>query len=169
MHHVLLEKIYTLHFLRGLFCIYMFLMPNWFVVFLKFSILLFILFLDFLSVIESYILRSPNIIIEIFISPQIWQFFFHIFLSLPIRGVCVCNCYIFLVALPFKQCIANICWIIKKAREFKKNINFGFIYYAISLWLCGSQTTVENSERDGNTRPPDLPLEKFVCKSGSNS
>ena len=23
-------------------------------------------------------------------------------------------------------------------------------------------------ERDGNTRPPDLPLEKFVCKSGSN-
>ena len=28
--------------------------------------------------------------------------------------------------------------------------------------------TVENSERDGNTRPPDLPLEKFVCRSGSN-
>ena len=24
-----------------------------------------------------------------------------------------------------------------------------------SLWLCGSQQTVENSERDGNTRPPD--------------
>ena len=35
--------------------------------------------------------------------------------------------------------------------------------------LCGSQETVENSERDGNTRPPDLPLEKFVCRSGSNS
>ena len=32
--------------------------------------------------------------------------------------------------------------------------------------LCGSQQTVENSERDGNTRPPDLPLEKFVCRSG---
>ena len=29
--------------------------------------------------------------------------------------------------------------------------------------------TVENSERDGNTRPPDLPLEKSVCRSGSNS
>jgi len=27
---------------------------------------------------------------------------------------------------------------------------------------------VENSERDGNIRPPDLPLEKFVCRSGSN-
>ena len=28
---------------------------------------------------------------------------------------------------------------------------------------------LENSERDGNTRSPDLPLEKFVCRSGSNS
>ena len=33
----------------------------------------------------------------------------------------------------------------------------------------GPQETVENSERDGNTRPPDLPLEKSVCRSGSNS
>ena len=38
-----------------------------------------------------------------------------------------------------------------------------------SLWLCGSQQTVENSERDGNTIPPDQPLEKSVCRSGSNS
>ena len=38
-----------------------------------------------------------------------------------------------------------------------------------SLLLCGAKQTVENSERDGNTRPPDLPLEKFVCRSGSNS
>ena len=35
--------------------------------------------------------------------------------------------------------------------------------------LCGSQETVGNSERDGNTRPPDTPLEKYVCRSGSNS
>ena len=28
---------------------------------------------------------------------------------------------------------------------------------------------MENSERDGNTRPPDLSLEKSVCRSGSNS
>ena len=27
---------------------------------------------------------------------------------------------------------------------------------------------MENSEGDGNTRPPDLPLEKPVCRSGSN-
>ena len=38
-----------------------------------------------------------------------------------------------------------------------------------NLWLCGSQQTVENSERDGNTRPPDLPPEKSVCQSGSKS
>ena len=38
-----------------------------------------------------------------------------------------------------------------------------------SLWLCGSQQTVENYSRDGNTRPPDLPLEKSVCRSGSSS
>ena len=35
--------------------------------------------------------------------------------------------------------------------------------------LCGSQQTVENSERDGNTRPPDMPPEKSVCKSRSKS
>ena len=35
----------------------------------------------------------------------------------------------------------------------------------LTVWI----TTVENSERDGNTRPPDLPLEKPVCRSGSNS
>ena len=28
---------------------------------------------------------------------------------------------------------------------------------------------MENSERDGNTRPPNLPLEKSVCRSGNNS
>ena len=37
-----------------------------------------------------------------------------------------------------------------------------------SLWLCGSQQPVENSERDGNTRPPDLPPEKPVFRSRSN-
>ena len=35
--------------------------------------------------------------------------------------------------------------------------------------LNGSQQTVENSSRDGNTRPLDLPPEKSVCRSGSNS
>ena len=44
-----------------------------------------------------------------------------------------------------------------------------FLLYWLCQSLCGSQQTVENSERDGNTRPPDLPLEKPVCRSGSNS
>ena len=44
-----------------------------------------------------------------------------------------------------------------------------FYWLCQSIWLCGSQQTVENSEREGNTRPPDLPLEKSVCRSGSNS
>ena len=47
--------------------------------------------------------------------------------------------------------IANIHWIIEKAREFQKNIYFCFIDYAKAFY-CGSQQTVENSERDGNTR-----------------
>ena len=63
---------------------------------------------------------------------------------------------------------ANICWIIKKAREFQKNISFCFIDYA-KAFDCVDHKTVENSSRDGNTRPPDLPPEKFVCRSGSNS
>ena len=64
--------------------------------------------------------------------------------------------------------IANIRWIMEKATEFQKNIYFCFYWLCQSLRLCGSQSTVENSERDGNTRPPDLPIEKPICSSGSN-
>ena len=64
--------------------------------------------------------------------------------------------------------IANIQWIIKKAREFQKNIYFCFIDYA-KAFDCVDYNKLENCSRDGNTRPPDLPLEKPVCRSGSNS
>ena len=64
--------------------------------------------------------------------------------------------------------IANIHWIIKKAKEFQKDNYFYFIDFAKPL-LSGSQQTVGNFERDGNTRPPDLPLEKSICRSRSNS
>ena len=64
--------------------------------------------------------------------------------------------------------IANICWIIEKARKFQKNIFFCFIDYA-KAFDCVDHDKLENSERDGNTRPPDLSLEKSVCRSGSNS
>ena len=65
--------------------------------------------------------------------------------------------------------IANIRWIIEKAREFQKNIYFCFIDYAKTFDCVDHNKLVENSERDGNSRPPDLPLEKSVCRSGSNS
>ena len=64
--------------------------------------------------------------------------------------------------------IASICWIIDKGREFQKNIYFCFVDYA-KAFDCVDHNKLENSERDGNTRPPDLPLEKPVCRSGSNS
>ena len=64
--------------------------------------------------------------------------------------------------------IANIHWIMDKAREFQKNIYFCFIDYA-KTFDCGSQQMVENSERDGKTRPPDLTLDKSVRRSGSNN
>ena len=63
--------------------------------------------------------------------------------------------------------IDNIHWIIEKSREFQKNICF--IDYAKDFDCVDHKKTVENSERDGNTRPPYLPLEKSVCKSRSNS
>ena len=61
-----------------------------------------------------------------------------------------------------------ICWIIEKAKEFQKNINFCFIDYA-KAFDCVDHNKLENSERNGNTRPPDLPLEKPICRSGSNN
>ena len=49
--------------------------------------------------------------------------------------------------------IANICWIIEKARQLQKIICFFFIDYTKSfVWI--TKKTVENSSRDANTRPP---------------
>ena len=64
--------------------------------------------------------------------------------------------------------IANIPWIIEKAREFQKNIYFCFINYA-KTFDCVDLKTLENSSRDENPRPRYLPPEKSVCRSGSNS
>ena len=63
---------------------------------------------------------------------------------------------------------SNIRWIIEKAREYQKNTYFFFTDY-VKAFDCGSQQTMENSSRDGNTRPSDLPPEKSVCRSRSNS
>ena len=65
--------------------------------------------------------------------------------------------------------IANIWWIIEKAREFQKNIYFCFIDYAKAFDCVDNDKLWKILKRDGNTRPPDLPLEKPVCRLGSNS
>ena len=64
--------------------------------------------------------------------------------------------------------IADIHWIIEKAREFQKHIYFCFIDY-IKAFDCVDHNKLENSERDGTTRPPYLPPEKLLCRLRSNS
>ena len=51
---------------------------------------------------------------------------------------------------------------------FQKNIYFCFIDYAKAFDYV-DHNKLWKILRDGNTRPPDLPLEKSVCRSGSNS
>ena len=68
--------------------------------------------------------------------------------------------------------IANIFWIIKKAREFQKKTSISALLTMptpLTVWIINCGNKLENSERDGNTRPPDMPLEEPVCRSGSNS
>ena len=62
---------------------------------------------------------------------------------------------------------ANTRWIIEKAREFQKNICC--IDYAKAFDCVDHNKLWRISSRDGNTRPLDLPPEKSVCKSRSNS
>ena len=64
--------------------------------------------------------------------------------------------------------IANIRWIIKKAREFQKNIYFCFIDYA-KAFDCVDHNKLSKILKDGNTRSPDLPPEKSVCRLRSNT
>ena len=64
--------------------------------------------------------------------------------------------------------VTNIHLIIKNAREFQKNIYFCFIDYS-KAFDCVNHHKLWKILKDGNTRPPDLPLEKPVCRSGSNS
>ena len=63
--------------------------------------------------------------------------------------------------------IANIRWIMEKAREFQKTSISALLTAPkhLTVWT----TTMENSKKDGDTRPPYLPPEKSVCRSRSNS
>ena len=53
--------------------------------------------------------------------------------------------------------------------EFQKNIYFCFIDYAKAFDCVDHKKLWKMLRRDGNTRPPDLPLEKPIRRSGSNS
>ena len=66
--------------------------------------------------------------------------------------------------------IAKICWIIEKAREFQKNIYFYFIDYA-KAFNCVDHNKLGKvlKEMGIPDHLPDLPPEKSVCRSVSNS
>ena len=64
--------------------------------------------------------------------------------------------------------IANIQGIIEKAKVFQENIYFCFTDYS-KAFDCVDHNKLENSSKDWNTRPPDLPPEKSVCRSRGNS
>ena len=57
--------------------------------------------------------------------------------------------------------IANICWIIEKAREFQKNIYFCFVDYAKAFYCVDHNKLWKILKKNGNTRPPELPPE--IC------
>jgi len=65
--------------------------------------------------------------------------------------------------------IANILWIMEKGREFQKSIYFCFIDYAKAFDCVGHNQLWKILKEMGIPRPPDLPLEKSVCRSGSNN
>ena len=63
--------------------------------------------------------------------------------------------------------IANIRWIMEKARVPEKHLFL--LYDYVKAFDCVDCNKLEISSRDGNTRPPDLPLEKPICRSEGNS
>ena len=67
-----------------------------------------------------------------------------------------------------REQIATIRQIIENAREFQKDIYFCSIDYA-KAFDCVDHNKLWKILREMGTRPPDQPLEKSVCRSGSNS
>ena len=64
--------------------------------------------------------------------------------------------------------ISNICWIIGKARELQKNIYFCFIDYA-KAFDCVDHNKLWKILQEIVIPYPNLPPEKSVCRSRSNS
>ena len=65
--------------------------------------------------------------------------------------------------------VANICWIIEKAREFQKNIYFCFIDYYKDFDCVDQNKLWEIVKEIGIPDHLDLPPEKSICRSRSNS
>ena len=59
--------------------------------------------------------------------------------------------------------VANIHWIIKKAREFQKNIYFCFIDYAKTFDCVGHHKLYKFLQEIRILGPPDLPLENLYA------
>ena len=54
-----------------------------------------------------------------------------------------------------QETFANIHWIREKQENSRRKKNLFLLYWLCqSIWLLVSKQTVENSSRDGNTRPP---------------
>ena len=68
-----------------------------------------------------------------------------------------------------KDQIADIRWIMEKAREFQKNIYFCFLDYAKAFDCVDHNKLWKILQEMYQTRPPKLPLEKSVSRPGSNS
>ena len=65
--------------------------------------------------------------------------------------------------------IANICWIMEKAREFQKNIYFCFIDYAKAFDSVDHNKLWKILKEMGILDHLTCLLEKLICKAGSNS
>ena len=58
---------------------------------------------------------------------------------------------------------------LKKQKSSRKTYTSAFLTMPKPLTAWVTKKTVENSSRDGDTRPPDPPPEKAVCRSKCNS
>ena len=56
-----------------------------------------------------------------------------------------------------------------KKEESSRKMSISVLLTMPKPLIVWTTVNLENSERDGNTRPLDLPLEKPICRSGSNS
>ena len=66
--------------------------------------------------------------------------------------------------------IANICWIIEKNKRVpEKHLLLLTLDYTKAFDCVDHNKLWKILKRDGKTRPLDLPLDKFVCRSRSNS